>query len=167
MHRQVHFPVCLYLFLEAIGTRNGVFKERNVRRHKSENRKQNRDQANPCDRQLCADGAGKVALKMLCFHPKHHTGGKEEDSNIEPICLFAQNAGVGVIYYWNQHESNQYPRKFDTPKGRNILTPKIVFHQGNYNHWVEKQFQMLPDGFIYCREECHNCVAACPIEQKM
>lgn len=153
--------------LETIIPGYWILEEGDMRRKKSKNGEDATDQTYQKKRHPGLKPACVLPLEEQCFNPECSSRGYEKDSDVEPISGGSQDAGIGVVNYRDQYQSQQNPYHLNTPEVSILLSPNTTFYKRKQNHRVVDQLHMFPDGFVHRREESSNYTLTAQVKQEM
>lgn len=105
-------------------------------------------------------------LEKIKFQKIGGGDGDEEKENIQPIGGFSKSAVYRIKEYGNEKQTKRNPDELHPPKVGKFTAEKAVLKKRKKERGEEKQFHVLPSGFVDGGNRSEGR-AFCPIEKKM
>ena len=153
--------------MKTVAPCNRIFEEGNLRRKESQNGKLDTDHAYQDESCPGMQAAGVLLLEKRVFQPECGTRGDEKDSNVQPVCRYAENSGIGVVDDGYQCQSQHNANQLYAPELAVFLSPTVTFYQSEQQHWVIDQLHVLPNRFIHRGKESGYDALTAQVKQKM
>lgn len=150
----------------SVGSREGVLKQRDLRRCESKYNKQRTDQTDRGEGKLWVFTWKPILFECPPFKEKNQCCRDIKDGDVDPIRGFAEYAIIGVKQHWDKCKSQQNLSQLDAPIVF-LLPEENPLNESKEKQWPEQQLHMLPGGLVHPGKGRNQNAPTCPIVQEM
>ena len=154
------------LKLNTVSACQGISEQFELGCSEREDHEHSRDSKKQCKSRPRGSARGTATVKLTRFIGESDSGGDEEDSDIDPVGRFADNAVIGIEKNGYCAEPQERSAKLHAPEFFITLKEKAL-RDSIDEHRPEEQLHMLPRGLVHARKRRYPSRLARQIVQKM